>query len=136
MIVLLIHGSVQCSLNAQRVSHDRLNVPKSVKIADNSLRSIPTHLQAFSLFGCNPFLSPDKLCVELGLLVHKLFCHEFVAGDHKNNTTRERADEEAKYHAKCRSHYPRFYSALSNFATHVATCVVNCRHARWRVPPH
>jgi hypothetical protein len=123
MIVLLIHEERAVFLERAAREHDRLNVPKSVKIADNSLRSIPTHLQAFSLFGCNSFLTPDKLCVELGLLVHKLFCHEFVSGDHKNNTTRERADEEARYHAKCRSHYPRFYSALSNVATHVATAL-------------
>jgi hypothetical protein len=71
------------------------------------------------LFGCNPFLSPNKLGVEFGLLGHKLLCHEFVAGDHKDNTARERADEEAKYHAKCGVHI-YFYAARSNVAMHIA----------------
>jgi hypothetical protein len=47
-----------------------------------------------------------------------LFCHEFVAGDHKNNTARERADEEAKYQ-KCGVHI-HYYAARSNVAMHIA----------------
>jgi hypothetical protein len=93
-------------------------------------------LQAFSLFGCNPFLSPDKLCVELGLLVHKLFCHEFVAGDHKNNTTRERAPTRKlniMQSAGVIIHDFILHSPMLQRMLHY--CVVNCGHARWRVPP-
>jgi len=45
---------------------------------------------------------------------------DFPGNKNKNNTARKRADEETKYQAKRRSHYPRFYSALPNVATHVA----------------
>jgi hypothetical protein len=38
-----------------------LNVSESVMIAENSFRSILENLKAFSLFGCNPFLGPNKL---------------------------------------------------------------------------